>query len=207
MDDDIWNPSLDFLDKLVLANKEVVGGVFFSSADPGNLCAKRLIDDRKSLVDLVSKNKDDIFAMYAVPPDEWHGLQRVHLISLGFVLIKVKLFNKIRQPWFSHSLTKRFTDSVFCENCRKVGVDVFAHFDVFLNHRGITLNTFKHWAQIYQIQKAANWKPSYPLSEKEAVKHINIINSRVRKAQKKFIRAKADMLTFYDNPNPKGEKK
>lgn len=205
MDDDIWNPSLKFLDILVASEKEVVGGVFFSSADPGNLCAKRLIDDRRSLVDLVTKNNNDIFAMYAVPPDEWHGLQRVHLISLGFVLIKTKVFNKLRRPWFSQSLEKRFTDSVFCDNCKKSGVDVYAHFDVMLNHRGITLDTFKHWAEIYKIQKAEDWKPAYPLSEKEAVKHINVINSRVKKAQKKFIRAKVEQLTFYDNPNPKGE--
>lgn len=205
MDDDIWNPSLKFLDKLVEADKEVVGGVFFSSADPGNLCAKRLIDDRKSLVDLVSKDRNDVFAMYAVPTDQWVGLQQVHLLSLGFILINTKVFNKLRKPWFSHDLTKRFTDSVFCENCRKSGIDIYAHFDVMLNHRGITYDTFKHWAEIYKIQRQASWKPSVPMSEKEAIKHINVVKSRVKKAEKRFLRAKAEQITFYNNPNPKGE--
>ena len=70
MDDDIWNPSLLYLDRLIEAQTNVVGGVFFSSADPGNLCAKRLTDQRKDMVDLASTERADVFAMYSVPIDE-----------------------------------------------------------------------------------------------------------------------------------------
>ena len=197
MDDDIWNPSLDYLNKLVNVDKDVVGGVFFSSADPGNLCAKRLIDKRKDMVELVSTKRDDVFAMYSVPTDEWHGLQRVHLISLGFILIKTRVFNKLRKPWFSAKLEKRFTDSVFCENCKKAGVDIYAHFGVWLNHRGITYETFPHWQKIQEITKASTWKPSVPMTDKDTINHINIVKSRVRKAQKEFVKSKADAIDFY----------
>jgi len=197
MDDDIWNPSLLYLDRLVQAEKEVVGGVFFSSADPGNLCAKRLMDKHKSMIDLVTTERDNVFAMYSVPTNEWEGIQKVHLISLGFVLIKTKVFSKLKKPWFSCDMQKRFTDSVFCENCKKAKVDVFAHFGCWLNHRGITYDTFPHWAEIYKKQKDSTWKPSVPMTEKDYVKHINVTKNMIRKAQKQFTRTKAEGIEFF----------
>ena len=196
MDDDIWNPSLDFLDKLVSADKDVIGGVFFASADPGNLCARRRIDRKRDLVRLATVESHDVFSMYPVPEDEWHGPQKVDLVSLGMCLIKTSIFRKLKQPWFSHDLTKQFTDSVFCDNCSRNKIEVYAHFDVWLNHRGITKETMPSWVQIYKM-RGDNWRPVVKMTEKDIVTHINVVKSRVRVAQKEYEEHKAHNVKFY----------
>ena len=197
LDDDIYNPSLEFLDRLISDDKDVTGGVFFSSADPSNLCAKRLVNPKDDISTLSEKGSGELFSMYSLLPSQMTQTQGVDLISLGFILIKTSVFKGLSKPWFSNRETMRYSDSAFCENCRRNGVKVHANFGVFLNHRGITRFNQEAWVDVKKHEGPIDVRPRIPMTDKEMKRHMRFIKQRVSEGLRRYEKAKVDSLKFY----------
>jgi len=78
--------------------------------------------------------------LYEVPMDQRVGVQKVDLIPFAFTLIKTKVFKNIEKPWFECDETAP-TDSWFADKMLAGGFEYYAHFGVWLNHKGIRRET------------------------------------------------------------------
>ena len=136
IDDDIYNPSLEGLKKLIEADKDVIGGAQFASGFPYQLCALKRFDTSKTMME-VRRSKDPR-KMYEVTERE--GVQPTDLLTLGFTLIKVDFLRRMDRPHFDCNIEYE-TDFYFCNKCIEMGVTPYVHFDVSLNHRGIFRET------------------------------------------------------------------
>ena len=124
-------------------------------------------------------------------------MQQVDLISLGMLLIKTSVFKRIKKPYFSDEISRRFTDSVFCERCRKAGIKVYADFNVFLNHRGITPQTQPGWLHIREQERAVGLGVQIPLTDEQMVRHAEYIRRKTREALDRFEESRVEKLKFY----------
>ena len=152
MDDDIYDVTAKDLLTLLDADKDVVGGIMHASGFPYALCAFRRYDTGTTVAEQpILKGPA---RLYEVPHDQRKGIQKVDLIPFGFTLIKTSVFKGLARPWFSAD-NQAPTDSWFADRVLSKKLDYFAHFDVWLNHRGITRETYPHWVQIGLINARA----------------------------------------------------
>lgn len=67
----------------------------------------------------------------------------VHSLGLGFVLIKMSVFDKIEKPWFNSPLDDKdnFTteDFYFFDKCQKAGIEVYCDPKIVVKHKGTYL--------------------------------------------------------------------
>lgn len=135
MDDDILDVTADDLFKLLDADKDAVGGIMHTGGFPYAMCAFRRYDTSKKVKE--QPLLEGPARLYEVPPEQRVGVQKVDLISFGFTLLKTSLFKDIPKPWFKCDKDAP-TDSWFADELLDRGKSFYAHFDVWLNHRGIT---------------------------------------------------------------------
>ena len=148
MDDDIYDVTAEDLMKLLDADKDVISGIMHTSGFPYAMCAFRRYD-RKTKVAEQPILKGPA-RLYEVPPEQRKGIQKVDLIPFCFTLIKTSVFSGLRKPWFS-SDNQAPTDSWFADRVLSKKLDYYAHFDVLLNHRGITRENQPLWVQMGMI--------------------------------------------------------
>lgn len=149
MDDDIYDVTANDLMKLLDADKDVVAGIMHASGFPYAMCAFRRYDPNSKVADQpILKGPA---RLYEVPPEQRKGVQRVDLIPFCFTLIKTDVFKKIKKPWFNPD-TQAPTDSWFADTILGAGLEYYAHFDVWLNHRGIYRENQPLWVQIGLIE-------------------------------------------------------
>ena len=145
MDDDIYNVTAEDLMKLLDADKDVIAGIMYASGFPHSMCAFRRYDAKTKVADQpILKGPA---RLYEVPPEQRKGVQKVDLIPFCFTLIKTDVFKGLKKPWFS-SDNQAPTDSWFADRVLGKKWEYYAHFDVWLNHRGISKETMPHWFQI-----------------------------------------------------------
>ena len=111
IEDDVSHFVKSHLDKLLDAHKDVVSGVYFASGYPYQLCVKGASEQR--------------------------GLQKVESAHLGFTLIRTEIFKDLKEPWFQMDMNVA-SDERFYLTCAAEDIDVYADFNVVLEHRGIT---------------------------------------------------------------------
>ena len=134
MDDDIYDVTADMLLTLLDADKDVVGGIMHTSGFPHAMCAFRRYNKKTKVADQpILKGPA---RLYEVPPEQRKGLQKVDLIPFAFTLIKTKIFKDMKKPWFKCD-TQAPTDSWFADRVLGKKLEYYAHFDVWLNHRGV----------------------------------------------------------------------
>ena len=74
-------------------------------------------------------------------------VQEVDLIPFAMTLIKLSVFDKIKQPWF-HCTNIYPTDSWFADRMLEAGMREHAHMGVRLNHAGVNDFTRPHYVQM-----------------------------------------------------------
>lgn len=167
MDDDIYDVKKEMIDKLLEADKDVIGGVMYASKFPHAMCVFRRFDTTKKVIDMPSDNS--MYRLYEIPCNcvkcnvplsHWDAkfcpacgaennnlIQEADLIPFAFTLMKLSVFDKIKKPWF-HCTTVYPTDSWFADRLLEVGLREYAHMGVRLNHAGINDFTRPHYMQM-----------------------------------------------------------
>ncbi len=188
MDDDIYDVTIkDFL-TLLDADKDVVAGVMHTSGFPYAMCAFRRYDTSTKVADQpIMKGPT---RLYELPPDQRKGLQKVDLIPFGFTLIKTSVFKGMKKPWFS-SDNQAPTDSWFADRMLEKNMSYYAHFDVWLNHRGITKQNQPLWVQMGLLKAQQTSEGVINLTPVEMQRHEALMSIKLIEAEKK---AKAKVL-------------
>ncbi len=90
---------------------------------------------------------------YEITPAD-HGLERVHLLPLGFMLIDMEVFDKVEIPWFcvGYDLTRDLwtsEDYGFCTGARHHGYEIWCDFELSreIGHIGQAIYS---WGQLEQ---------------------------------------------------------
>lgn len=207
IDDDILDFSVLDLMKLMETNLDMVGGVMLTRKFPFHSCALRRIDHTKPIIEHAQQVTG--FDMYEVPPADQQGVKPVDLISFGFTLFKTDLFKQMKTPYFLPDITKvkienchkrymNYTDSIFCDKIKSLGKTPYAHFDVWLNHNGITRNNASAWLQIYQ-KSGSLTQPGLKMNEKEFLQYKMIVKEKMTEAERRFHSESINKLKYYKN--------
>jgi hypothetical protein len=201
MDDDIYDITKADLDKLIDADKDVIGGVMHASKFPHAMCVFRRYNKERKVIDMPVD--DSMYRLYEVPCtcpkcnvglSHWDAkfcpacgstvdnlIQQADLIPFAFTLIKIDVFSKIKWPWF-HCTTKYPTDSWFSDRLIEAGMTEYAHMGVRLNHAGITDETKPHFVQMGMI-KAREKNGVVELTPKQMQDHQDLLMQKMRETE------------------------
>ncbi len=194
MDDDIYDVTVGDLLKLLDADKDVIGGIMHASGFPYAMCAFRRYDPSTRVADQpILKGPA---RLYEVPPEQRSGIQRVDLIPFAFTLIKTSVFGRIAKPWFSPN-TQAPTDSWFADTVLDAGLEYYAHFDVWLNHRGVTRENQPLWVQMGMI-KARKEQRAIVLTQEEMKRHEAMMRIRLEEAEQRLKQKAWEDVKFFD---------
>lgn len=189
MDDDIYDVTVkDFL-TLLDADKDVVAGVMHTSGFPYAMCAFRRYNAKTKVADQpILKGP---MRLYEVPPEQRKGLQKVDLVPFGFTMIKTSVFKDMKKPWFSAD-NQAPTDSWFADRMLAKKRTYYAHFDVWLNHRGVTRYNQPLWVQMGLIKAQQKSENVINLTTDEMRRHEAMMSLKLQEAEEK---AKGKMIT------------
>lgn len=202
MDDDIFDVTPADLDRLVEANVPFISGVMHASKFPHAMCVFRRYDLTKKVIDMPADNS--MYRLYEVPPKCPHcsynqpswdvhfcyscgkainiEIQECDLTPFPFTLIDLKVFDKVKEPWF-HCTAKYPTDSWFCDRLLEVGIKPRAHMMVRLNHAGITDETKAHFANMGMAKMQRN-KAVVNLAPDQMEIHQAMLHNRMEAVEK-----------------------
>lgn len=212
MDDDIYDVTLDMLNKLIDADKDVISGVMYASGFPYAMCCFRRYDITKKVIDMPADNS--MYRLYEIPCNctkcglglsHWDAkfcpvcgepqdniLQKVDLIPFPFTLIKMSVFDRMKQPYF-HCTTVYPSDSWFADRCIEAGIQEWAHMGVRLNHRGISDATRGFYFQM-GLEKAKQGQSVVNISQEDMHKHEFMLHNKMKEAEEK-LKPKPDFVT------------
>lgn len=201
MDDDIFDVTPADLNKLVDAKKEFISGIMHASKFPHAMCAFRRYDVAKKVIDMPSDNS--MYRLYEIQPKCPHcsfaqpawdvnfcygcgkeidiEIQEVDLTPFPFTLIDLKVFDKIKKPWF-HCTNEYPTDSWFCDRLMEAGIKPHAHMTVRLNHAGVTDETKPFFSQMGMI-KMQRSKAVVTLSPEQMDIHQALLHNRMKEVE------------------------
>lgn len=184
MDDDIYDVTAQDLLKLLDADKDVIGGIMHASGFPYAMCAFRRFDTKTKVADQpILKGPA---RLYEIPPEQRTGIQKVDLIPFCFTLIKTDVFKGLKKPWFS-SDNQAPTDSWFADRVLKEKFDYYAHFDIWLNHRGVTKQTQPLWVQMGLVKaRQSGSAKAIMLTPDEMRRHETMMKMKLQDAEKKL---------------------
>ena len=183
MDDDIYDITAKDLMKLLDADKDVISGIMFASGFPHAMCAFRRYDTKTKVADQpILKGPA---RLYEIPPQQRVGVQKVDLIPFCFTLIKTKVFKGMKKPWFS-SDSQAPTDSWFADRVLAKKFEYYAHFDIYLNHRGVTRETQPLWVQMGLINAKKKQGQVVVLSPDEMRRHETFMSMKLKEAEVKL---------------------
>lgn len=184
MDDDIYDVTAKDLFALLDADKDVVGGIMHTSKFPYAICAFRRYNLKTRVIQQPILNGPA--RLYEVPPDQQVGVQPCDLIPFGFTLIKTSVFNKIKKPWFQCN-TQAPTDSFFMDSIMDSGIKPYAHFDVWLNHNGITRQTKPFMFNMEMEKQKSQPGKVIGVTPSEMQKHMLIMDLKMKDAERERV--------------------
>ena len=196
MDDDIYDINAEMLMKLLDADKDVIGGIMHTSGFPHAMCAFRRYNRKEKVANMpILKGPA---RLYEVPPEQRTGVVKVDLIPFAFTLIKTKVFKNLKKPWFTCN-TQAPTDSWFADRMLGKKFDYYAHFDVWLNHRGIRRDNRDMHVQIglYE-QRRKSGAQIIELSPDEMRRHEVLMTNKLAEAEKLVKKDAVGKQTFYE---------
>jgi len=126
----------DGVNRLVADDKDIVGGVYYRRQKP-HLPTFSVLDGKKMVIP-DQFPKDELFEVFG--------------LATGFMLIKTKVFKKIKPPWFyfgNFHGKPMGEDTYFCWKAKKAGFEVWADPTIPLGHIG----EYLYDAQDYQAYK------------------------------------------------------
>ncbi len=180
MDDDIYDVKASDLLTLLDADKDVVGGIMFASGFPYAMCAFRRYDTKTQVAEQPLLKGPA--RLYEIPVEQRKGLQKVDLIPFGFTLIKTSVFKGMKKPWFSAD-NQAPTDSWFADRMLNKKREYYAHFDVWLNHRGINRENQPLWVQMGLIKARGKGGASIELTPAEMKRHEAMMTMKLAEAE------------------------
>ena len=212
MDDDIFDVTVDDLNKLIDAKVPFISGVMHASKFPHAMCVFRRYDPSKRVIDMPADNS--MYRLYEVPAtcphcqygqSHWDvhfcvncgeeidiSIQDVDLVPFPFTLIDLHVFDKVKKPWF-HCTNEYPTDSWFCDRLLEAGIKPKAHMLVRLNHAGITDETKPHFSNM-GLAKMGKTKAIVNLSQDLMDVHQTLLYNKMKQAEFD-IKAKPPILT------------
>lgn len=204
IDDDIYDVTKEDLDKLIAADKDIIAGVMHASKFPHAMCAFRRYDTSKKVLDMPVD--DSMFRLYEIPcvcekcgtaQTHWDGkhcphcgapqdnlVQPVDLIPFCFTLIKTRVFDVLKQPWF-HCTNKYPSDSWFADRVLEAGLREYAHMGVRLNHAGVTDATKPFYVQM-GMAKAKSVNGVVNLSPEQMEQHQQLLTSKMYETEQRL---------------------
>jgi len=202
MDDDIYNVTVDDLEKLLAADKDVIGGVMYASKFPYAMCVFRRYDRSKKVIDMPADNS--MYRLYEIPClckkcnsglSHWDAkfcmvcgepqdqlIQTADLIPFAFTLMKTSIFDKIKKPWF-HCTEGYPSDSWFADRCIEAGIQEYAHMAVRLTHNGVNDLTRPHYMNMGLEEKRKTGVGMVTLSQEEMDKHQFMLHNKMLDAE------------------------
>lgn len=137
LDDDVLPPP-DALTKLLRHKKDFVSGLYFSRQRP-----------HYPQIHMV--NKEDPRRCDSVIDYEKDKLIQVEACGGGCMLIKRKVFKKLKRPYFHYipadeeSGIKKSEDYYFCEKVREAGFKIYCDTSIICNHIGVKFIGPEYW--------------------------------------------------------------
>lgn len=200
MDDDIYDVTAEDLMKLLDADKEVVGGIMYASGFPHALCAFRRYDIRTKVADQpILKGPA---RLYTLPPELQKGIQKVDLIPFCFTLIKTSLFKRLKKPWFNAD-NQAPTDSWFADTVLGADGEYYAHFDVWLNHRGVSRETQPLMCQLGMLKARKREGSVIRLTPAEMARHEAMMRIKLADAEKTLKKEAVGKVEFLEKSKAK----
>jgi hypothetical protein len=195
MDDDIYGVKAKDLLTLLNADKDVIGGIMHTGGFPHAMCAFRRYDTSVAVADQPIQTGPA--RLYELPHDQRFGIQKVDLIPFAFTLIKMSVFSKIAKPWFECN-AQAPTDSWFADKILTSGLEYYAHFGVWLNHRGITRDNQPLYVQmgIQEQQRQASNQIVY-LTPEEMKMHEIVMTEKLRVAEEDIKKKAVESQAFF----------
>lgn len=196
MDDDIYDITAEDLLKLVDADKDVIGGIMYTSGFPHAMCAFRRFDRKSKVADQpILKGPA---RLYEMPPQLRVGIQKVDLIPFAFTLIKTDVFKGLKKPWFKCN-TQAPTDSWFADRMLAKKLEYYAHFGVWLNHRGVTRDNQPLHVQLgLRNQQAKAGNQIITLTPEEMRRHEIMMTQKLLDAETKLKASATDKQPFFE---------
>mgnify|MGYP001558754106 CR=1 FL=1 len=204
MDDDIYDVTWEDLLKLVNADKDVIGGVMHASKFPHAMCVFRRFNPSLKVIDMPADTS--MYRLYEVPASCPHCniaqshwdikfcpscgkqidilIQQADLIPFAFTLMKLSIFDKLKQPWF-HCTSKYPTDSWFGDRLIEAGLTEYGHMGVRLNHAGITDATKPHYLQMGML-KAQQAKGVVEISPEDMERHQRLLYNKMAETESRM---------------------
>ena len=212
MDDDIFDITASDLNKLIEAKLPFISGVMHASKFPHAMCVFRRYDVTKKVIDMPADNS--MYRLYEIPAicphcqypqSHWDAhfcincgeeiditIQEVDLTPFPFTLIDLKVFDKIKKPWF-HCTSEYPTDSWFCDRLMEAGIKPAAHMLVRLNHAGITDETKPHFSSMGLAKMNKN-KAVVNIAPDQMEVHQTLLYNKMQEAER-AVKARPPILT------------
>lgn len=200
MDDDIYDVTAEDLMKLLDADKDVIAGIMFASGFPHALCAFRRYDTKTKVADQPLLKGPA--RLYTVPKEQQIGVQKVDLIPFCFTLIKTSLFKRLKKPWFNPDIQAP-TDSWFADTVLGAGGEYYAHFDVWLNHRGCSKETQPLMVQLGMLKAQKREGSVIRLTPEEMKRHEAMMRMKLQEAENKLKKYETGKLDFLEKSKAK----
>ena len=194
IDDDIYDVTPEDLLTLLDADKDVIAGIMHASGFPYAMCAFRRYDTTKTVAEQPILTGP--CRLYEIPVDQRTGVQPVDLVPFCFTLIKTEVFKKVSKPWFTCN-TQAPTDSWFMDSVMNAGIKPYAHFGVWLNHRGVTRDNQPLWVQM-GMQKARKGSSVIELTPEEMQRHEMFMSIKLKEAEKNLKKLEAAKIRMFE---------
>lgn len=201
MDDDIYDVTAEGLFKLLDADKDVIGGIMYTSGFPHAMCAFRRFDLTKTVAE--QPRLEETCRLYEIPVEQRHGVQMVDLIPFGFTLIKTRVFQNLPKPWFKCDSVAP-TDSWFADSVLNAGFEYYCHFDVWLNHRGVTRDNVQFHMNLGMHNSQKDPARSISLTPDQMRAQELMVQHRMKQAEENFKNEAIRRLQFYEKSKGSG---
>jgi len=196
-DDDIYDTHAKDLFALLDADKDVIGGIMHTGGFPHAMCAFRRYNTDTKVAD--QPILEGPARLYELPPEQRVGIQKVDLIPFAFTLIKTSVFKKLgAKPWFKGN-EQAPTDSWFADSVLGKDLEYYAHFDVWLNHRGITRHNQPLHVQLGLLENQLKASSNVvTLTPEEMKKHEVMMTNKLKEAEAKIKQEDLGKQKFFE---------
>ena len=195
MDDDIYDVTAEMFLKLLDDDKDIVGGIMHASGFPYAMCAFRRYDTKKKVSEMpILKGAA---RLYEIPPEQRKGLVKVDLMAYCFTLFKTKIFKKLKKPWFTRN-TQAPTDSWFSDTVLKAKLQYYVDFDVYVNHRGVTVENRHLWFEMGLQKQRKDSGRMIMLTPEEMQRHEAMMRMKLADAEAKLTNERSTNIKFLE---------
>ncbi|HEX9060842.1 MAG TPA: hypothetical protein VF941_11740 [Clostridia bacterium] len=127
IDNDMVFPP-DGINRLLEQDKEIIGATY---------------NERRFPLRSTVKMADESGQLYSGDISQYTETFPVYSLGLGFVLMKMSVFDKVNKPWFNSPLEENDNfsteDFYFFDKCQKVGIEIFCDPRITVKHKGTYL--------------------------------------------------------------------